>query len=110
MDPYTYLADLPGMLPDVPQDSILSRTVFTDGQMKAVLFRFAAGEELSEHTSTQTAILYFVEGEADVTLGGDAVEARPGTWIHMPPRLEHSIRARTPVTMLLMMIQPPDGE
>jgi quercetin dioxygenase-like cupin family protein len=110
MDPYTYLSDLPGMLPDVPQDSILSRTVFADGQMKAVLFRFAAGEELSEHTSTQTAIMYFVEGEADVTLGGDAVEARPGTWIHMQPHLEHSIRARTPVTMLLLMIQPPGGE
>lgn len=106
MDAYTYLADLPSMLPDVPSDSILSRTVFADDQMKTILFRFAAGEELSEHTSTQTAILYFVEGEADVTLGEDAVEAGPGTWVHMQPRLEHSIRARTPVTMLLMMIQP----
>jgi hypothetical protein len=34
-----------------------------------------------------------------------ALAAEPGAWIHMPPNLPHSIRARTPVTMLLLLLK-----
>ena len=105
MDPYTYLASLPDSLPEIPPDSILSRTVFADDQIKVVLFVFAPGQELSEHTASQPALLHFLEGEADLTLGGDAVEARAGTWVHMVPRLSHSVKARTPVRMLLILLR-----
>jgi len=105
MDPYTYLASLPDSLPEIPPDSILSRTVFADDQIKVVLFGFAPGQELSEHTASQPALLHFLEGEADLTLGGDAVEARAGTWVHMVPRLSHSVKARTPVRMLLILLR-----
>jgi quercetin dioxygenase-like cupin family protein len=40
-----------------------------------------------------------------VTLGDDAIDARAGTWVHMPPNLKHSIRANTPVTMLLLLLK-----
>jgi hypothetical protein len=30
------------------------------------------------------------------------VEAQPGTWVHMPTGLRHSIQAKTPVVMLLL--------
>jgi len=92
-------------LPEIPPDSILSRTVFADDQIKVVLFGFAPGQELSEHTASQPALLHFLEGEADLTLGGDAVEARAGTWVHMVPRLSHSVKARTPVRMLLILLR-----
>jgi len=105
VNPYTYIEDIAHLLPEVPERSILSRTVYDDDHLRVVLFRFAAGEELSEHTSAYTAILYFTEGEAHLTLGGDALQARPGTWVHMTPNLPHSVHARTPVTMLLMMIK-----
>ena len=42
-----------------------------------------------------------VKGEAKLTLGDDTVDARPGTWVHMPTGLRHSIQARTPVVILL---------
>lgn len=103
MPGYTYFDDLVALLPDAPEDSILSRTFFTEDGMKGILFRFAAGQELSEHTSSQAAVMHFLEGEAAVTLGGESFEARPGAWAHMAPRLPHSIVARTPVTMLLLM-------
>jgi quercetin dioxygenase-like cupin family protein len=70
------------------------------------LFAFAAGQELSEHTASQIATLYFVQGEADLTLGDDALAAQAGTWVHMPPYLPHSIVANTPVLMLLTMVKP----
>ncbi len=70
-------------------------------RLKAVVFGFAQGEELSELTASMPAVLHFLQGEAKLTLGDDAVEAKAGTWVHMPTGLRHSIQARTPVVMLL---------
>lgn len=75
--------------------------------MKAILFGFAAGQELSEHTSSQSAILHILQGEAGLTLGDDSMEAQAGTWVYMPPRLPHSLYAKTPVLMLLLLFKEP---
>lgn len=103
---FTYFANLAAQIPEIPADSIVSRTIYSDDQMKAILFGFAAGQELSEHTSAQTAILHFVQGEADLTLGDQSMSAQVGTWVHMPPRLPHSVYAKTQVLMLLLMFKP----
>jgi quercetin dioxygenase-like cupin family protein len=94
---------------ELPKDGTLSRTIHQDDRLKAVLFAFSAGQELSEHTSSTPAIMHFLSGEADVGLGDDTVSATSGTWIHMPALLRHSIRAKTPVTMLLMLLKQPSG-
>jgi quercetin dioxygenase-like cupin family protein len=51
------------------------------------------------------AVLHLLPGEAKVTLGDDTVQARPGTWVHMPAGLKHSIKAKTPVVMLLLLVK-----
>ncbi len=102
---YSFIADLAAQISDIPSDSIISRTVYSDEAVKAVLFGFAAGQELSEHTASSPAILHFVKGEARLTLGGDSMEAAAGTWAHMPPNLPHSILAKTPVVMLLLLLK-----
>jgi hypothetical protein len=35
----------------------------------------------------------------------DAIDARAGTWVPMPPDLKHSIRANSPVTMPLLLLK-----
>ena len=100
MTPYTHISDL-AKEGQPPEKGILSRTIFNDEKVKAVIFGFAQGEELSEHTASMPAVLHFLQGEASVTLGDDRDEAKPGTWVHMPAGLRHSIQARTPVAMLL---------
>jgi quercetin dioxygenase-like cupin family protein len=105
MKPFLFIEDLTSETPNLPSDSILSRTFYEDAQMKAILFAFAPGQELSEHTASHPAILHFVRGEADLTLGGEAHSARAGTWAHMDASLPHSIKARTPVTMLLLLFK-----
>lgn len=102
--PHTYLADLL-KVQDVPEKGTLSRTLQQDAHSKVVLFSFAAGEELSEHTASLPAIMHFLSGRARVTVGQDACAAGPGTWIHMPPHTKHSIRAETPLVMLLTLIK-----
>ena len=107
---YTYIENILEQATDIPADSILSHTIYSDRQIKTILFTFAAGQELSEHTSSQLASLYFVQGEADLTLGDDTLIARAGTWVQMPPHLPHSILAKTPLRMLLTMIKPAASE
>jgi quercetin dioxygenase-like cupin family protein len=102
--PYLYLADLATEV-EIPKDGILSKTLHGDDHVKVVIFGFDAGQELSEHTASMPALLFFASGEADLTLGSDAKEARPGTWVHMQPNLTHSVRARTPVVMLLVLLK-----
>ena len=88
-----------------PEKGILSRTIFNDEKVKAVIFGFGQGEELSEHTASMPAILQFIQGEATVTLGDDKHEAKAGTWVHMPTGQRHSIMAKTPVVMLLLLLK-----
>jgi quercetin dioxygenase-like cupin family protein len=105
MPDYTFLANLTDAIPEITPDTIVSRTFYKDDHMTAILFGFAPGQELSEHTSSQTAMLYFVQGDAKLTLGSDSMEAHAGTWAHMLPHLPHSILAQTPVIMLLLMFR-----
>ena len=102
--PYIYL-DLLTSLPEITADTIVSRTIFNDDQMKAVLFGFAAGQELSEHTASMPAVIHILTGEARLSLGGDAIEARAGAWIHLPANLAHSVFAKTPVVLLLLLLK-----
>lgn len=103
MTDYTLVPQLEDLIAQINPDSIVSRTFHKDGHMKAILFGFDTGQELSEHTSSQTAVIQIVKGEATITLGGDTHELAEGAWMHMPPRLKHSVMAKTPLLMLLMM-------
>jgi quercetin dioxygenase-like cupin family protein len=103
-DSFTHFVDLAKEV-EPPSDGILTRTLFNDDDVKAVIFGFGQGEELSEHTASMPAILHFIQGEATLTLGDETVEAGAGTWIHMPADLKHSVRAKTPVIMLLLLLK-----
>jgi quercetin dioxygenase-like cupin family protein len=102
--PYTHVLDVAEEA-QPPEKGILSHTVYNDDRVKAVVFGFGQGEELSEHTASMPAILHFLKGEAKLTLGEDTVEAKPGTWVHMPAGLRHSIQANTPLVMLLLLVK-----
>ncbi len=101
---YALFNDLAGQMPEIPPDSIISRTIYSDDQIKAILFGFAPGQELSEHTASVPAIIQILQGEGRLGLGGETSEARPGTWVHMPAGLPHSLLAHTPLIMLLLML------
>jgi quercetin dioxygenase-like cupin family protein len=101
---YFFTADIHDLISVVPPDTIVSRTFYENDQLKAILFGFAQGQELSEHTSSKPAILHFLEGEADLTLGEDIKSVKPGSWAFMTPNLPHSIVAKNQVVMLLYLL------
>jgi quercetin dioxygenase-like cupin family protein len=101
---YKFIENLETMI-EVPQDGTLSRTVYVDERLKAVLFGFDSGQELSQHTASMPAIIHIVKGDAHLTLGEDEQEAHAGTWVHMPAGLSHSVHANTPLVMLLLLLK-----
>jgi len=105
--PYTLIQDVTHHAA-LPENGTLSTTLHQDNRLKAVVFNFSEGQELSEHTASTPAVMHFLQGEAEVTLGPDRITAKASTWIHMPAQLPHSIRATTAVTMLLLLLKQSD--
>jgi quercetin dioxygenase-like cupin family protein len=101
--PATVFRDLLAEAP-VPARGILSQTLSNEDGIELVLFAFAAGEQLSEHTSARPAIMHILSGEADMTVGAEAIQAVAGTWARMPADTKHSLVARTPVVMALYLL------
>lgn len=104
MAEYTAVSDLLAYQP-IPQDGILTRQLYDDESMRAVMFTFSPGQCLSEHTAGTAAVMHFLSGEATVGLGGETVEARAGTWVRMAPGLRHSIKTKSAVVMLLTLFK-----
>jgi hybrid cluster-associated redox disulfide protein len=102
--PYTFFPNIRDAVTEIPQDSIVSRTVYRDDHLKAILFAFAPGQELSEHTASVPAIIQIIEGDCDLTVGPDKYTVSAGAWVRMEPNLPHSLYAKTPMKMLLLML------
>jgi len=100
---YTFIANLLEEV-EIPQDGTLSRTIHRDDHVKIVLFGFAAGQELSQHTASVPAMVEILRGDARVTLDGEEKELSAGSWVYMEAKLPHAVYARTDVVMLLTML------
>ena len=103
---YTFLANLQQEFA-LPEKGILSRVLHKDEKVNVTLFGFAVSEELSAHSAPTPAILYLLEGEAELQLGEDKVNAQPGSFVYMPPMLTHGILAKTSLRMLLVQMKTP---
>ncbi len=70
-----------------------------------ILFAFAAGQDFAEHVAPLDATIQIVSGLASLTVADEAVDGKPGTWIQMVAKTPHSIKAETPVVMLLTLVK-----
>ncbi len=102
---HTFFPDLSTEAPVVAR-GIHSQTLSDADGVELVLFSFAAGERLSEHTSARPAIIHVLSGEGDLAAGGEAWPATPGAWLRMPANTKHSVVARSPMVMALYLLPP----
>ena len=107
MSEFTLIESLAGEV-TIPVDGILSRTIYADDRLKAIVFAFDAGQELSDHTAAVPAVIHVLDGQAEVTLAGEQHEVGPGAWFHLDAGLTHAVLARTPLVMLLLLLPRPD--
>ena len=84
-------------------NGIVSRTLLRTGNTRVVLFGFAEGQELTEHTSTQSAVVQILSGECEFSLGGKPHTVKAGDLIYLPPNLPHAVSATSQFSMLLTL-------
>jgi quercetin dioxygenase-like cupin family protein len=90
----------------LPEVGIRTRAVHADEHVKVVAIAIAAGSELGDHAAPAAAIIQVVRGRADIEMDGRRIaDAGPGTWVMMPPRMRHAVRAHEPTVLALTIIR-----
>jgi quercetin dioxygenase-like cupin family protein len=87
-------------------NGIVSRTILRTDTLRTVLFGFAEGQELTEHTSTQHALVQILSGECEFSLAGKMHTLKTGDFLYMPPNLPHAVKATQQFSMLLTLSKP----
>ena len=84
---------------------IISRSLLKKPTGNITLFAFDRGEGLSEHTAPFDAILYMLEGKAEIFVGDKRAEGSEDDVILLPAGVPHSVRALSPFKMMLILIR-----
>ena len=86
-------------------ESVVSKTLLKKEAGNITLFAFEAGQGLSEHTAPFDAVVYIVDGEAQITIGGETQTVAAGELLVMPANIPHALHAAQRFKMLLVMIR-----
>ncbi|MFH1784426.1 MAG: cupin domain-containing protein [bacterium] len=86
-------------------DSVVSKTLIKKDTGTVTLFAFDQGQGLSEHTAPFDAMVYILDGQAQITISGKPFNVRQGEFIIMPANEPHSLKALKKFKMMLVMIK-----
>jgi quercetin dioxygenase-like cupin family protein len=90
---------------DYQEGSIVSRTIIDKKAGTVTLFAFDEGQGLSEHTAPYDALVYLLDGEANVVISGKPIRLKKGEMTIMPANEPHALKAVTRFKMILTMIR-----
>ena len=92
-------------LVDYQQGSVVSRTIIDKKEGTVTLFAFDEGQGLSEHTSPFDALVFILDGSAEVSIEGKPHDVNDGEMLIMPANKPHSLKAVKKFKMLLVMVK-----
>lgn len=92
-------------LADYQAEAIVSRTIIDKKTGTVTFFAFDKGQGLSEHTAPFDALVYLLDGEAEVVISGKPHHLKAGEMIIMPASKPHALRAVERFKMMLTMIR-----
>jgi quercetin dioxygenase-like cupin family protein len=99
----------PGQGARVGNVEFLARTADTP-RFTFGIIDFAAGRELEAHVhDDEDDAFYILEGELTFVLGGEDVRAPAGTFVLVPPGVEHGFRNDTSSAVKILNIHSPAG-
>lgn len=90
---------------DYQDGSVVSKEVIKKEKGTVTLFAFDKGQGLSEHTAPFDALVYIVDGRAQISIAGKPHNLKSGEVIIMPANSPHSLKAIERFKMLLVMIK-----
>jgi len=85
--------------------SVVSKTLLKKNIGNLTLFSFDRGQGLTEHTSPYDAVVYILDGRAEITIGGKMATVNAGEMLIMPADVPHALHAAERFKMLLVMIR-----
>ncbi len=90
---------------DYQNCSVVSKQILKKPNGNITLFAFDKDESLTEHTSPYEAVVYMVDGEMEINIGGNPYTVKAGEILVMPPNIPHGLEATIKSKMLLIMIK-----
>ena len=90
---------------DYQEGSVVSRTIIDKKAGTVTLFAFDEGQGLSEHIAPYDALVYLLDGEANVVISGKPIRLKKGEITIMPANEPHALKAVTRFKMILTMIR-----
>jgi quercetin dioxygenase-like cupin family protein len=85
--------------------SIVSKEIIKKESGTVTLFAFDQGQGLSEHTAPFDALVYVLDGKAEITISGTPFKVNAGELLIMPANEPHALKAIERFKMLLVMIK-----
>jgi quercetin dioxygenase-like cupin family protein len=85
--------------------SVVSRTLIKKKTGTVTLFAFDQGEALSEHTAPFDAMVYILDGKAEIKISGNSNILEKGNMIIMPANEPHALKAVERFKMMLIMVR-----
>jgi quercetin dioxygenase-like cupin family protein len=92
-------------LVDYQEGSVVSRTIIDKKTGTLTLFAFGEGQGLSEHTAPFDALVYLLDGEAEIVISGKTLRLRKDEMVIMPANEPHALKAIKKFKMMLVMIR-----
>ena len=87
------------------ENAVVSSEVIKKDTGTITVFAFDKGQGLSEHTAPFDALVYIIDGQAEVTISGKLFTVKKGEMVIMPVNKPHSMKAVEKFKMLLVMIK-----
>ncbi|APH01869.1 cupin domain-containing protein [Janibacter indicus] len=73
---------------------------------RVVMFRFAAGQVLAEHTAAFPILVQCLSGTVEFAAGEQVVTLGPGAVANLDARVPHEVRGVTDAVFQLVMLDP----
>ncbi|MCH8068207.1 MAG: cupin domain-containing protein [Candidatus Marinimicrobia bacterium] len=90
---------------DYQSGSVVSKTILKSKTGTVTLFAFDRGEGLSEHTAPFDALVFLLDGQAEVIISGKSHNLNSGEMIILPANEPHALKAKVRFKMMLVMIR-----
>ncbi len=85
--------------------AVVSRTLIDKPAGTVTLFAFDKGQGLSEHTAPFDALVYILDGEAEITISSKLLLVKKEEMVIMPANQPHALKAVSRFKMMLVMIK-----
>lgn len=94
-------------LVEYQEGQVVSRTLAQGKNLSLTLFAFDKDEEISSHSSSGDALVYILDGEAEITIEDEVYTVKKGETIVMPAGKPHALLAKEQFKMVLIVVFKP---